>query len=709
MNRYNTTQVQYYPLGGGLDIVTPALSIDPGRALALVNFEPWFDGGYRRIDGYERFDGRPQPHQQTFLGVEVATTAGLAIGDTFTGDTSGATGTVVDLQGRSLALTHVTGRFTLGETANNNAVRLTRVPAMGYAPSDDLRQRFLTAAQNRYRADIGEVPGRGPVLGVWQRRSTVYAISIDPEGNQGILYYASGNGWTTVGITYARTLFFNEGSDDARSAWIQPGDTLIGATSGATATVHRVILHTGSAGNDDAEGYLALTNVTGAFGVENLTVGGATVGRVAVATAGRSDQPFALAPGGVYQFINHNFFGGTDTYRTYAVNGLGNAFEIDENHVVTPILMRVTSELDPRAFPFLIEEHRNHLFLAFPGGSLLQSVIGEPLNFNAVLGAAEFGMGDEITGLQSVVGGVLVITTARETRGLFGANITDWDLRLIGEQTGGVRYSTQKLDTVYALDDLGITSIARTDAFGDFAGATVSQLVQPLIQALRDRVTSSTIVRESNQYRVYFDNRSCLVMYVPTPGNVNRERASTDTEQGVQFSLLAYDREIHLAVNSEDERGRETSYFTSTSGFVYRDRVGHSFDGAPIRAYARLAFNQVGSPSTRKRFRRINLDINATETPDIRFTADLSLGLDDVAPDQADVSTLTLNDTESDPWANASWQAFDWDAYRPSVGRANLTGSGEAIGLVLFNESAEVAPFVLQGITLHYDRRRLQR
>ena len=98
--------------------------------------------------------------------------------------------------------------------------------------------------------------------------------------------------------------------------------------------------------------------------------------------------------------------------------------------------------------PFLVEEHRNYLFLAFPGGSVQHSVIGVPMQWNGFLGSAEFGMGDEITGLNSVVGSVLAITSSRETRGLFGKDTDDWELKLIGEQTGGVLFSTQKIDTV---------------------------------------------------------------------------------------------------------------------------------------------------------------------------------------------------------------------------------------------------------------------
>jgi hypothetical protein len=48
-------------LQGGLDLETPALTVEPGRMLACKNFEVNTLGGYTRIEGYERYDGQPEP------------------------------------------------------------------------------------------------------------------------------------------------------------------------------------------------------------------------------------------------------------------------------------------------------------------------------------------------------------------------------------------------------------------------------------------------------------------------------------------------------------------------------------------------------------------------------------------------------------------------------------------------------------------------
>lgn len=55
-----TQEVKYYPLGGGLDIITPSITARPGTARAATNYES-DSTGYRRISGYERYDGRQSP------------------------------------------------------------------------------------------------------------------------------------------------------------------------------------------------------------------------------------------------------------------------------------------------------------------------------------------------------------------------------------------------------------------------------------------------------------------------------------------------------------------------------------------------------------------------------------------------------------------------------------------------------------------------
>lgn len=64
-------QTPYWPFKGGMDIVTPPITVKEGRMIAGSNFEPWIDGGYRRIKGYERYDGHDKPSDASWQWMEL--------------------------------------------------------------------------------------------------------------------------------------------------------------------------------------------------------------------------------------------------------------------------------------------------------------------------------------------------------------------------------------------------------------------------------------------------------------------------------------------------------------------------------------------------------------------------------------------------------------------------------------------------------------
>ena len=103
---------QYFPFSGGLNIITPALSLEPGECIAANNFEVDIRGRYRRLDGYERDDGTGLPSAITYYRIPY--TVGTArdsvfdsaysiafdlqiprVGSTVKGETSGAIGQVL--------------------------------------------------------------------------------------------------------------------------------------------------------------------------------------------------------------------------------------------------------------------------------------------------------------------------------------------------------------------------------------------------------------------------------------------------------------------------------------------------------------------------------------------------------------------------------------------------------------------------------------
>ena len=126
-------QSTYFAFEGGVNMVDPSLSLEPGELVAADNFEIDIRGRYRRIDGYERFDGQTLPSEITFYRIPF--TGGTAkdsvfdsafstafdmqipsTGDLVKGAESGAIGSILQV-----SIEDVTGDESAGSFSNDNA------------------------------------------------------------------------------------------------------------------------------------------------------------------------------------------------------------------------------------------------------------------------------------------------------------------------------------------------------------------------------------------------------------------------------------------------------------------------------------------------------------------------------------------------------------------------------------------------------------
>jgi hypothetical protein len=211
---------------------------------------------------------------------------------------------------------------------------------------------------------------------------------------------------------------------------------------------------------------------------------------------------------------------------------------------------------------------------------------------------------------------------------------------------------------------------------------------------------------------VYFSNNEALVMYVPNAGAANLSRG-TQTRMSVEFGFLSYPFPVRRIYNSEDTTGLEVSYFASDDGYAYQDQIGRNFDGQPIESYIRTAFNHLKSPAMRKRFRRVDVELAAVKPLDLSFVHDLSFGSSETSSGITDIITTDIQEITvfagGGFWDQSNWDEFFWDGQNISTARGELNGTGENISFLIFNDESMAEPFVLQGLTIHYDKRRLQR
>jgi hypothetical protein len=91
-----TKRSDYFPFKGGMNIVDPALTIPPGELIDGYNYETVTRGGYRRIGGFERYDGHHTASESIYhIASFLAGVNEPSVGATITGNSSLATGVIL--------------------------------------------------------------------------------------------------------------------------------------------------------------------------------------------------------------------------------------------------------------------------------------------------------------------------------------------------------------------------------------------------------------------------------------------------------------------------------------------------------------------------------------------------------------------------------------------------------------------------------------
>lgn len=611
-------------LQGGLDLVTPLVAMPSGRVIAGLNYEPDV-AGYRRMGGYERFDGRPSPHQ----GVDAAEVAAR-------------------------------------------------------------------------RAAIGPVPGSGPVRGVVIYNGHVWAFR-DAVSGEGAMYKATPSGWEQQ--TFGHVVFFVNGTVE-----FEQGETLSGATSSATARIERAVTRTGSYSGGDAAGYLVLSGLIGAF--EN---GEALSGSLGGAASCSGFQSIMLSPGGQYEFAIYNFFGAADRKRLYFTNGVNEAMEWDGTNL-SPIFSgtdrgpldlagfllnrtggNITNRDGGRIYlrtnfdlPLYVAQFQNHLFLAFRNGSVVFSATGEPLDYQTAGGAGEFGFGDEITGFLPAAQSAFVILGRDRVSYLTGQDAQTFVLNPLSDGSGAFPRTAQMLDQPVYLDDSGIRGLSTTDAFGDWRLGTITRPIEPLFRRQRTndvRPVASLKVRGRDQYRLYYEDGTGVVVYL------GREQPESMPMRLPVTFTCAWAGEINPA------QGGERLFAGASDGFVYELDVGTSFDGAPVEAFVRLAWNNVRLASQNKRFVKLALEMDAPTDVSLGIAYEFDYGRSGPVNAAQRAEAVLAGDRQG-----VTLQPYSTLIFAPSQGvlETHIDGFGRNVAISIISHSATEEPHTLSSMTMNY-------
>lgn len=681
MNGLPPVKTQYIPFAGGVDQVTPPIQVKPGVLSDSVNFDVGANGGYRRIDGYEKYDGSPSPLSYGFWGLAVAATAFLAPGRTLVGDVSGATGKVIATDNEGFVyLVRPTGTFQLGEGVSILGLPAGTVTGEAFQRndrSDAFAAECMALAAAEYRQDIETVPGSGPIRGLCFYAGSLYAFRNNVGNTATGIYKATSTGWTEV--TPSNEITFSAGAGT-----LAEGQTL---TKGAvTAIIQRVVIESGTLAGSDAAGRLIISDPAGG----SFTAGAATTAGGTLTLSG-GHTAISLAPNGRFRFVLHNF--GIEQ-RVYGCYGTGSAFEFDGT-VLVPIQTGMATDT-----PAQIAVHKNHLFLSFDN-SVQHSSIGNPYQWQPITGAAEINMGELVTNFLSqpsdaTSGGAMAISTRNSMWVLYGSSSADWNLVALQRDVGAFAHTMQAIAaTTYFLDDRGVASLVGVKEFGNFASATISAKVRPWLMDRKTSVIDSCVVKEKNQLRFFFAGGTG--MHVTFLG-----------ANPVGLMPVQYAHNITIALSTELADGLDATFYGDDSGNVYLADVGPSFAGETITAFFKLHFDHCQSPRIDKRFRKVTFEVKGTGYSDFQTGYELGYGDGDIPMDAIATIDSRFTGPRWDDPANY-WDAGVWDGRVLLPVEVSLSGTAENISLVVFQTSSRYDSLNFQGAIIQYTPRRLKR
>lgn len=659
-------------LRGGLDLHTPQQALDPGHARDAVNFECSINGGYTRIPGYERFDGRPSPSDATYTLLQLNITGAVAVGNVLTGATSGATAEVCTVSGSLVAVTRAAGSFSTGETLTVGGTAQATLTEIGGAEVDAVADaQYVYDAAERYRAVIQAVPGSGPIRGVVTFKGVTYAVRDNAAGTAAAIYKSSAAGWTLVPLLHEVAFTAGSGTPPAEGAAITKGTV--------SAVVRRVVTESGDWLAGNAAGRFIIEAPTGG----NFSAGALTAG--ATATLSGAQSAVTLLPAGRFEFSVGNAGNGV---RIYGCDGVNRGFEFD-GAVLVPIRTGMASDVPTR-----VRVHKSHLFFAF-GPSAQHSGTGTPYRWSVISGAGEILVSSDITAFLVLPGDANTAAMAILTNGgmfvLYGTSSSNWNLAEFNNSVGAKARTAQIIGQAFVLDDRGVIGLAASQEFGNFASAALTVNIRSFLQPRRLLATDSLVNREKSQYRLFFSDGYGLYCTL-----VNGEFRGA--------MPVYFPNAVACACSGDSANGSEASYFGSTNGYVYRLDAGTSFDGANISANLTLTFASQGNARVRKRYRKAAFEMQGDGYASFSVGYELGYGSDEI--EQQGQALTASADVNPVYWDSFTWDRFVWDGRSIAPSEVELGGTAENISLRFEQEAGIYPPYTINSVTLHWTARR---
>ena len=630
----------------------------PGSARILRNFEPSVEGGYRRIEGYDKYDsniippyGAPVVHGASQSG----TTLIIAAIHT------------TPVAGDTLEIAGVTGTYTIASggvtyDATNNRATLTLSTALNSSPANAAAVTFKTTTSN-YLA-LG--------LAAWED-SVIVCKNAD-------IFKTGGSGFTKINVPDYGTPLVNGGSQTGSSLII---DGLDSAPQAGDAFK--------IAGIDLV--YTVTANAT-------VSSGGATLAiNPALASSPANDAVITFLStsresANKTRFAKYNFNG---TEKIAIVDGL-NEPALYDNTTFT-VLLDAPADVVGATF---VAEVKNHLFFA-KGTTVTFTAPYTDNDFSAANAAGAINVGGVITAL-AVFRQQLIIFTESSIHQLAGSTIADFTLQPITTDIGCIDSDTVQeiAGDVMFLGPDGLRLLSATDRIGDFGLASVSKNIQSVMTSFISANTSFTscVIREKSQYRLLGYNNNI------TQENAQGILATQFAPQGGEGMAWAETRGIRAYVaDGNYNQNVEQVFFANDDGYLYQMESGNSFDGINIQTTFATPHLPISDPRKRKTFYKLFLYTDPQGS--VAFNVSLKLDFDSQGAIQpAPISILNTQGTVGF-FGSGTFGVTRFGTKLLKLFQTQVVGSGFTVSFQ-FESNDQNPPYSIDALTVEYglnDRR----
>jgi hypothetical protein len=657
-DRWNTFPFEFR---GGLMTNLPPLQQGiqaPGSARVLRNFEPSISGGYRRIEGFEKYDtARVNPYGACKVQGSGQSGTTLVVAGVYAQPNSGDT----------LTVSGVTGTYTIANSgvsynSNTKVATLTLTAALASSPADKATVTFVT--------------GSGIINGVAAWRDKAIAV------RNGSIYKSEGTGWTLISVPSYGTTLVNGGS--------QTGGSLI--IDGLTATPQVGDTFT-------VAGIEKVYTITSAV---TVTSGGATLSispNLASSPADNAAVTFlATDRTSIYKNRFSKYRLGTSD-KIVGVDSTNPPFLYDNS---------TFTELNTAPADVIGAEHviffKNQLFFA-KGEILTFTSPYTDSDFNPANGSGVINVGTAITGL-TIFREQLIVFGQKKILQLVGNTLSDFVLKPITEDIGCVDTDTiQEVGSdIMFLGPDGLRLLSGTDRFGDYGVGVVSKVIQSEMLSFIQASTSfaSVVIREKSQYRILGYKET-----ITTENALGILGTQTTGDQTNQVSWAELRGIRAYVADGEYFNKTETTLFAHTDGYVYEMERGNNFDGANIIATFSTPFVPMDDPRIRKTFYKLILYTD----PQGSVTTSVNLKLDFDNEDVVQPETIILSNTTAvAAFYGGQLSTYGTVTYGEKLRRlfeTQVIGSGFTVSLQ-FVSNGQDPPYSLDAATLEYatfDRR----